>query len=109
MKEQPLIFPVLSDVADRAGVSVSTVSRVLTGHTPVSAKLRAKVMMAVAELGYRLMATSSSECSLACREAKRSAMPNRRWRAITLNDRRSGPRSCCKAMPASRHAQHQHS
>ena len=43
----------LSDVADRAGVSISTVSRVLTGHIPVSPKLREKVMAAVADLGYR--------------------------------------------------------
>lgn len=46
-------MPVLSDVADRAGVSISTVSRVLTGHIPVSPKLRAKVMAAVNDLGYR--------------------------------------------------------
>ncbi|WP_349426066.1 LacI family DNA-binding transcriptional regulator [Microbacterium sp. LWS13-1.2] len=46
-------LPVLSDVAARAGVSVSTVSRVLTGRTPVSPALRARVMDAVAELGYR--------------------------------------------------------
>jgi len=45
--------PVLADVADRAGVSVSTVSRVLTGRTPVSEKLRKKVLDAVAELDYR--------------------------------------------------------
>ncbi|GAA1981798.1 LacI family DNA-binding transcriptional regulator [Isoptericola halotolerans] len=43
----------LSDVAERAGVSVSTVSRVLTGRTPVSQKLRDRVESAVAELGYR--------------------------------------------------------
>ncbi|WP_363428852.1 LacI family DNA-binding transcriptional regulator [Microbacterium sp. LWH3-1.2] len=46
-------LPVLSDVADLAGVSVSTVSRVLTGRTPVSIALRARVLDAVAELGYR--------------------------------------------------------
>lgn len=45
--------PVLSDVAVRAGVSISTVSRVLTGRTPVSPNLRRKVESAVAELGYR--------------------------------------------------------
>ena len=46
-------LPVLSDVANLAGVSVSTVSRVLTGRTPVSIALRARVLDAVAELGYR--------------------------------------------------------
>lgn len=43
----------LRDVAERAGVSLSTVSRVLTGRTPVSKSLRARVETAVAELGYR--------------------------------------------------------
>lgn len=45
--------PVLADVAARAGVSVSSVSRTLTGRTPVSPRLHAKVMAAVEELGYR--------------------------------------------------------
>lgn len=43
----------LRDVAERAGVSVSTVSRVLTGRTPVSPALRQRVQAAVDELGYR--------------------------------------------------------
>jgi DNA-binding LacI/PurR family transcriptional regulator len=45
--------PGLVDVAAQAGVSLSTVSRVLTGRTPVSEKLRTKVQAAVDELGYR--------------------------------------------------------
>lgn len=45
--------PGLVDVAALAGVSVSTVSRVLTGRTPVSKKLRAKVEAAVDQLSYR--------------------------------------------------------
>ncbi len=45
--------PVLADVAADAGVSVSTVSRVLTGRTPVSEKLKARVEAAVERLGYR--------------------------------------------------------
>jgi DNA-binding LacI/PurR family transcriptional regulator len=45
--------PVLGDVARAAGVSVPTVSRVLTGSTPVSAAKREAVLRAVAELGYR--------------------------------------------------------
>jgi len=40
-------------VAKQAGVSISTVSRVLTGRTPVSDRLRDKVMTAVDQLGYR--------------------------------------------------------
>lgn len=42
----------IKDVADRAGVSVATVSRVLNGRSPV-AETRDRVLAAVAELGYR--------------------------------------------------------
>lgn len=45
--------PVLADVAAAAGVSLSTVSRVITGRAPVSEKTRTRVMEAVAQLGYR--------------------------------------------------------
>lgn len=45
--------PVLSDVAKAAGVSVPTVSRVLTSSKFVAPELRERVMQAVAELGYR--------------------------------------------------------
>jgi len=42
----------IRDVATRAGVSVATVSRVLTGSHPVSEELRAKVMDVVREVDY---------------------------------------------------------
>ncbi|MFC5721441.1 LacI family DNA-binding transcriptional regulator [Streptomyces gamaensis] len=42
----------IKDVAERAGVSVATVSRVLNGRSPVPAT-REKVLAAVRELGYR--------------------------------------------------------
>ncbi|WP_457963665.1 LacI family DNA-binding transcriptional regulator [Arthrobacter sp. D1-29] len=45
--------PVLSDVAKAAGVSVPTVSRVLTSSKFVAPELRERVMKAVGELGYR--------------------------------------------------------
>ncbi|MFJ5956346.1 LacI family DNA-binding transcriptional regulator [Paenarthrobacter sp. NPDC092416] len=45
--------PVIADVARLAGVSVPTVSRVLTGNIPVSEGLRAKVEAAIKELNYR--------------------------------------------------------
>jgi DNA-binding LacI/PurR family transcriptional regulator len=45
--------PVIADVARVAGVSVPTVSRVLTGSTPVSDRKRAQVMKAIEELGFR--------------------------------------------------------
>ncbi|MFI1252785.1 LacI family DNA-binding transcriptional regulator [Streptomyces netropsis] len=42
----------IKDVAERAGVSVATVSRVLNGRSPV-AETRERVLAAVHELGYR--------------------------------------------------------
>ncbi|WP_313352627.1 LacI family DNA-binding transcriptional regulator, partial [Paracoccus sp. (in: a-proteobacteria)] len=44
----------LSDVARRAGVSASTVSRVLSNPGVVAEATRAAVMQAVAETGYRM-------------------------------------------------------
>lgn len=45
--------PLLVDVAAAAGVSLSTVSRVITGRTPVSERTRIRVAAAISELGYR--------------------------------------------------------
>ena len=42
----------MRQVADLAGVAMSSVSRVLSGHRNVSAPMRDRVMAAVAELGY---------------------------------------------------------
>jgi LacI family transcriptional regulator, galactose operon repressor len=42
----------LYDVADRAGVSIATVSRVLHGQEPVRETTRARVRAAIEELGY---------------------------------------------------------
>jgi LacI family transcriptional regulator len=43
----------MREVAERAGVAMSSVSRVLSGHPDVSPKMRDVVMDAVRELGYR--------------------------------------------------------
>lgn len=43
----------LRDVADRAGVSIRTVSNVVSGYEHVSARMRDRVMTAIAELDYR--------------------------------------------------------
>lgn len=43
----------IQDVAKRAGVSISTVSRVLNGYAHISDELRGKVEKAIAELEYR--------------------------------------------------------
>ena len=45
--------PAMADVARLAGVSVPTVSRVLTGSAPVTLAKRERVMAAIGELGYR--------------------------------------------------------
>ncbi len=45
--------PTIWDVARRAGVSPSTVSRILTGTTPVSAAKQEKVRQAIRRLGFR--------------------------------------------------------
>jgi LacI family transcriptional regulator len=44
--------PTIYDVADRAGVSIATVSRVLNGHTNMRPETRQRVMGAVHELKY---------------------------------------------------------
>ena len=51
--QTPSRNPVIADVAKAAGVSVPTVSRVLTGSTPVSARRRELVLKAIRDLGYR--------------------------------------------------------
>lgn len=43
----------LKDVADRSGVAISSVSRVLSGHPDTSPAMRERVMSVVEELGYR--------------------------------------------------------
>ena len=45
-------MPTLQDVADRAGVTVTTVSRMLNGRVPVSPKTRKKIERAMLDLGY---------------------------------------------------------
>src|ERR1700709_2827317 len=44
--------PGMREVAQQAGVAISSVSRVLSGHPDVSADMRDKVMAVVDELGY---------------------------------------------------------
>jgi LacI family transcriptional regulator len=43
----------MREVAERAGVAMSSVSRVLSGHPDVSATMRERVKTVVAELGYQ--------------------------------------------------------
>jgi LacI family transcriptional regulator len=50
----------MKDVAGHAGVSTATVSRVLNGHAAPTPETRARVLAAVAELGYRPNALARS-------------------------------------------------
>src|SRR4051795_2338278 len=50
----------LRDVAERAGVSVKTVSNVVNGYQHVSAEMRARVQAVLDETGYRPNATARS-------------------------------------------------
>jgi DNA-binding LacI/PurR family transcriptional regulator len=56
----PSSDPTLADVAARAGVSVATASRVLTGARPVSESLQRKVSDASRSLGYRRNGVASA-------------------------------------------------
>ncbi|WP_192458002.1 LacI family DNA-binding transcriptional regulator [Musicola keenii] len=44
----------LKDIAERAGVSISTVSRALNGSAPISARVRQQIMAIATEQGYPL-------------------------------------------------------
>ena len=55
--------PVIADVARAAGVSVPTVSRVLTGAARVGEDKRARVMAAIEELGFRPSAAARALAS----------------------------------------------
>lgn len=52
VQRSPSGRPSLRQVAEAAGVAVSSVSRVLNGHPDVSEEMRDQVMQAVEELGY---------------------------------------------------------
>lgn len=53
MPRSSIRAPAITDVARLAGVSVPTVSRVLTGSVPVSKVRRDRVLAAIEQLGYR--------------------------------------------------------
>jgi LacI family transcriptional regulator len=60
MARSPQSVPTIKEVASRAGVALSSVSRVLNDHPDVSAGMRERVLRAVDELGYEpdLLASS---------------------------------------------------
>src|SRR4051812_50189428 len=53
VRVEPTRRPTMKDVAAVAGVSLSTVSRVVNGYPPVAPELAGKVERAVQVLGYR--------------------------------------------------------
>jgi DNA-binding LacI/PurR family transcriptional regulator len=59
------MLPTMADVAERAGVSKSTVSLVLNNRPTVSTELREAVLRAASELGYRLPARRATRRSTA--------------------------------------------
>lgn len=50
---RPRSRPGIREVADLAGVAISSVSRVLSGHSDVSPEMRVHVMKAIEQLGYQ--------------------------------------------------------
>ncbi|MFF4284492.1 LacI family DNA-binding transcriptional regulator [Streptomyces sp. NPDC001633] len=52
--------PTMADVAERAGVSASTVSRTLRGHASVSAEVRERVERAARELNFAISRQAAS-------------------------------------------------
>ncbi len=64
MKNRPA-RPTLADIAQQAGLSVSTVDRVLNARAPVSDKTAKRVFEAARALGYRIPAATAPEQSLA--------------------------------------------
>lgn len=59
--------PTISDVAEKAGVSIATVSRVINGTTPVAAETEQRVLDAISELAFvpraaaRVLASNRTE------------------------------------------------
>lgn len=60
MPEESTSKPTIYDVADRAGVAISTVSRVLNDSSDVSDKTRENVLAAIEELQFRPNRTAKS-------------------------------------------------
>jgi DNA-binding LacI/PurR family transcriptional regulator len=63
--------PTIADIANRAGVSISTVSYVLSGKRPISAATRQRVNAAIEELGFR---PNQAGRALASKRSKTIAM-----------------------------------
>ena len=79
--------PTISDIAAEAQVSASTVSRVLSGTTPVAAEKRAAVLAAVERLNFRpnlhaRSLASGRTISLAIHSIRSNSAPGLTVRAV---------------------------
>jgi len=91
--------PVIADVARHAGVSVPTVSRVLTGNARVSEDKRHRVERAIAELGYRPSGTARAlKLGLARTVAVLAGNTSRHGYAVTLEGIEEGARAAGHAV-----------
>ncbi len=91
--------PVIADVARHAGVSVPTVSRVLTGAARVSEEKRRRVELAIAELGYRPSGTARAlKLGLARTVAVLAGNTSRHGYAMTLEGIEEGARAAGHAV-----------
>jgi DNA-binding LacI/PurR family transcriptional regulator len=99
MTSTPARPPVIADVARRAGVSVPTVSRVLTGAARVSEDKRLRVERAIAELGYRPSGTARAlKLGRARTVAVLAGNTSRHGYAVTLEGIEEGARSAGHAV-----------
>jgi LacI family transcriptional regulator len=53
LNDKEYLMATLKQVAEKSGVSIATVSRVVNGHTSVAGDIRSKVLRAVRELDYQ--------------------------------------------------------
>ncbi|MGI3200907.1 LacI family DNA-binding transcriptional regulator [Streptomyces sp. GLT-R25] len=101
----------IRDVAARAGVSASTVSRVLGGDYPVSTSTRTRVMRAVRDLDYvadaraKAIAGAGTPTLAFVLDDITEARPSRTWRTA-WSARRPGSAICpsCAARTATPNA-----
>jgi len=93
--------PNMQDVADVAGVSHQTVSRVLNGFENIRPETRERVVAAISQLGYRrnaaarVLATSRTHALSETRAASQAAA----GRAATAPRSRSTPNGCLRSAP----------
>ena len=90
----------LAGVAEEAGVSLSTISKVLNGRADVSAATRARVEALLAERGYqRRVAAAPSPRPSSSSSSSTSSTRSGRWSSSTASSRsrrRTDSASCSR-------------